>query len=116
MQLQNRLLGMGIALISLSPVAAHDVVIHAGTLIDGVGSIPRQRVSIQIKDDRIVAVQPGFVTPAGAEVIDLADSTVMPGFIDAHVHITAKLPSATNATNAACTATTMSAATRNNVG
>lgn len=79
-----------------APALARDVVIHAGTLIDGVSTSPREGVSIQIKDDRIIAVTPGFVTPAGADVIDLADSTVMPGFIDAHVHIAAKLPSRTN--------------------
>jgi imidazolonepropionase-like amidohydrolase len=31
-------------------------------------------------------------------VIELADSTAMPGFIDAHIYIAAKLPSTTNAT------------------
>jgi imidazolonepropionase-like amidohydrolase len=98
MRHHTRFLGATILLAALSPVAARDVVIHAGTLIDGVSSTPRQRVSIQIKDDRITSVMPGFVTPAGAEVIDLADSTVMPGFIDAHIHIAAKLPSAANAT------------------
>ncbi len=31
---------------------------------------------------------PGFVTPAGAEIIDLSHSTVLPGLIDCHVHLT----------------------------
>ena len=34
------------------------------------------------------AVQDGLQTPAGARVIDLRTSTVLPGFIDAHTHIT----------------------------
>jgi imidazolonepropionase-like amidohydrolase len=67
---------------------AKDLVIHAGTLIDGVAKAPRTQVSILIHDDRISGVQPGFVTPAGAEVIDLSHSTVLPGLIDDHVHIT----------------------------
>ena len=77
---------------------ARDVVIHAGTLLDGVGDAPRQKVSILIHDDRIAAVEPGFVTPTGAEIIDLSSQTVMPGFIDCHVHIASKLPSRANAT------------------
>ena len=66
---------------------AKDVVIHAGRLIDGTGGPPRDKVSILIHDDRVVAVQDGFATPAGAEVIDLSDDTVLPGLIDCHVHI-----------------------------
>jgi imidazolonepropionase-like amidohydrolase len=77
---------------------AGDVVIHAGTLIDGVSDKPRQTVSILIHDDRIAGVKDGFVTPAGAHLIDLSTATVMPGFIDVHIHVGAKLPSTTNAT------------------
>lgn len=77
---------------------ANDIVIHAGQLLDGIDSKPQSQVTIVIHDDRIVAVTPGFVTPAGAEIIDLSQATVMPGFIDCHVHIAALLPSVTNAT------------------
>jgi imidazolonepropionase-like amidohydrolase len=76
----------------------HDLVIHAGTLIDGVADSPRRQVSILIRDERILSVESGFVSPAGAEVVDLTDATVMPGFIDCHVHISAMLPGHTNAT------------------
>jgi imidazolonepropionase-like amidohydrolase len=78
--------------------SAGDVVIHAGTLIDGVSSTPRTKVSILVRDERIVSIDKGFETPAGAEVIDLSTSTVMPGFIDCHIHMSAKLPQRTNAT------------------
>jgi len=67
---------------------AKDIVIHAGRLIDGVEKTERMQVSILIHDDRITAVQPGFVTPDGAEVIDLSNATVLPGLIDCHDHIT----------------------------
>ena len=79
--------------------AAHasDVVIHAGTLIDGVSETPRQNMSIVIHDDRITSIETGFVTPSGASIIDLSHETVLPGFIDCHVHISAKLPSSANA-------------------
>jgi imidazolonepropionase-like amidohydrolase len=71
---------------------ARDMVIHAGVLIDGVSKAPRRQVSILIHDDRITDVQPGFVTPAAAEVLDLSNATVLPGLIDAHDHITMTSP------------------------
>jgi imidazolonepropionase-like amidohydrolase len=71
-----------------APAAARDLVIHAGRLIDGVGKAPRTQVSILVHDDRITSVEPSFLTPKGAEVIDLSTSTVLPGLIDDHVHIT----------------------------
>jgi len=77
---------------------ASDIVIHAGRLIDGTGAAPRREVSILIHDDRITGVENGYVTPAGARVVDLSQRTVLPGFIDCHVHVSAKLPSRTNAT------------------
>jgi imidazolonepropionase-like amidohydrolase len=65
-----------------------DRVIHAGRLIDGVSSAPRERVSILIAGDRFIGVQDGFVPPAGASVTDLSTATVLPGLIDSHTHIT----------------------------
>jgi imidazolonepropionase-like amidohydrolase len=65
-----------------------ETVIQAGRLIDGVGPAPRERASILVAGDRIVAVQDGWETPPGAKVIDLRSSTVLPGLIDCHTHIT----------------------------
>ena len=69
--------------------SAKDVVIHAGRLIDGVSNAPRDKVSILVRDDRIISVEPGFTAPAGAEMVDLSTATVLPGLIDCHDHITA---------------------------
>lgn len=80
---------MAAALSSVSaPALAKDQVVHAGRLIDGVSAKPREKVSILIHDDRITGVQDGFVTPQGAEVVDLSTQTVLPGLIDMHDHIT----------------------------
>ncbi len=62
--------------------------LHCGTLIDGVANAPRTQVTIVIEKNRITSVQNGYATPqSGDEVIDLKNKTVMPGFIDLHIHI-----------------------------
>lgn len=91
-------LAVAALILGMVPADAKDLVIHAGTLIDGVADTPRQQVSILIHDDKIVSVAAGFAAPAGVQVIDLSNATVMPGFIDCHVHISAMLPSRANAT------------------
>jgi imidazolonepropionase-like amidohydrolase len=80
------LIAMAVAL-SGAPASAKDIVIHAGRLIDGVSPTPVNQVSILIHDDRITGVEKGFVTPAGADVIDLSNETVLPGLIECHDHI-----------------------------
>jgi len=61
--------------------------IRAGTLIDGTGSAPVKNAVILVQGDRITAVGTNVQVPAGATVIDLSAETVLPGFIDAHVHL-----------------------------
>lgn len=89
MKLRKVVMAAAAVLAISSQAQAKDTVIHAGRLIDGVGKTARTQVSILIHDDRITAVQPGYVTPQGAEIIDLKAATVLPGLIDDHVHITA---------------------------
>jgi imidazolonepropionase-like amidohydrolase len=67
--------------------AAGPLVVRAGTLIDGRGGPPVRNAVIVIEGGRFAAVGPGVAVPPGARVVDLSQATVLPGFIDAHVHL-----------------------------
>jgi imidazolonepropionase-like amidohydrolase len=83
-----------LACLLVSPLVAQKattpkhVAIRAGRVIDGLGGAPLVNAIILIEDDRITAVGAGLTIPKDAEVIDLSRSTVLPGLIDAHTHIT----------------------------
>lgn len=68
------------------------VLIAGGNVIDGTGSAPQAKTDVLLKGDRIVAVGKNLVIDAAdranAETIDASGLTVMPGLIDAHVHVT----------------------------
>jgi imidazolonepropionase-like amidohydrolase len=68
--------------------APGETLIHAGRLIDTEAGRVLERQSIVVFGDKVSAVKPGYVDPAGYDrVIDLKDRTVMPGLIDMHVHV-----------------------------
>jgi len=76
-----------LSLLALQQPTQPTTVIRAGTLIDGTGAAPVKNAVIVIQGDRITAVGTNVQVPAGATVIDLSGATVLPGFIDAHVHL-----------------------------
>ncbi|WP_426266511.1 amidohydrolase family protein [Sphingomonas sp. LHG3443-2] len=75
------------AIVQAAPAAQPVTVIHAGTLIDVPGRAPKRNASILIQGRKIIEIRTGFADVPGARVIDLRTSTVMPGLIDAHVHL-----------------------------
>jgi imidazolonepropionase-like amidohydrolase len=59
-------------------------------LIDGTGAPPLERATVIVEDGRISGVDTsGQAIPAGAAQVDLGGKTLMPGLVDAHVHVTA---------------------------
>jgi imidazolonepropionase-like amidohydrolase len=64
-------------------------VIHCDTLVDGVESEPVADGRICIEDGRVVAAGPAdeVDVPADATRVDHGDATVIPGLIDAHLHL-----------------------------
>jgi imidazolonepropionase-like amidohydrolase len=72
-----------------TPVLKAMTVIRAGVLIDGESNTPRRNQVILIRGNVISQMSDaaGAHIPAGADVIDLSQATVLPGLIDAHTHI-----------------------------
>jgi len=74
--------------ISLHAQVKSITIIKAGKLIDTETGRVLTNQMILVEDDKIKQVGVNLRIPAGATVIDLSKSTVMPGFIDTHVHLT----------------------------
>jgi imidazolonepropionase-like amidohydrolase len=68
-------------------VPAKKIAIRAGHLIDGKSDKVTDNAVIVIEGDKIVSVSSGGDVPAGVEVIDLSQYTVLPGLTDTHTHV-----------------------------
>jgi imidazolonepropionase-like amidohydrolase len=71
-----------------TPPAAEVTVLKAARLFDGKGDSATRDGVVIVEGGKIQAVGSGLAAPAGATVIDLGDATLLPGFIDAHTHLT----------------------------
>jgi imidazolonepropionase-like amidohydrolase len=83
-------LALAPALALATPAAAQtSTIIKAARLIDGSGAAVVANGVVVVTGDRIVAAgaQGAVALPANARTIDLGDVTLLPGFVDAHVHI-----------------------------
>lgn len=68
---------------------AQKTIIYCGKLIDPVSLQVLPQMSIIVEGNKITDLQKGYSTAAaGEKIIDLKGRTVMPGLIDAHVHMT----------------------------
>ncbi len=85
-----------LALMATAPTAFADTtLIHAGELLAIPGEASRSEQTIVIEDERIVEIRNGYANPADFEgdvkVIDLKNRYVLPGLMDAHVHLQGEL-------------------------
>jgi len=75
------------ALCQTAAPSPHTIVLRASRLLDIKSGKIIKPGEVLVQGDRIVEAGPAVKHPAGAEVIDLGDRTLMPGLIDAHIHL-----------------------------
>jgi imidazolonepropionase-like amidohydrolase len=64
------------------------IALHAARLLDVDSGRMLRDPLVLVEGDRIASVSEGGSAPAGVQVIELGDTTLLPGLIDVHVHIT----------------------------
>ena len=79
-------------LLCAAAASAQVTVVKAGRLVDPDSGTVLTDQTIVIRDHKIAEVGKGLGTPAGAKVIDLSSMTVLPGLIDCHTHLMARIP------------------------
>ena len=72
----------------VSGSAGAQTIIHAGQLFDAAAGEVIEAATVVVDGDRVMSVESGYV---GEPDIDLTGAFVMPGWIDAHVHIGGEL-------------------------
>jgi imidazolonepropionase-like amidohydrolase len=81
-----RILVSGASAQSATP-SARPIVLHAARLLDVETGKMMTPAEVLLQGERIAEVGSGVTHPPGVEIIDLSDSTLLPGLIDAHVHL-----------------------------
>jgi imidazolonepropionase-like amidohydrolase len=78
-----------ILLLLCARVAAqsHPIVLHAARLLDIESGRIVSPGEVLVSSEHISAVGSSVEHPAGSDMIDLGDTTLLPGLIDAHVHL-----------------------------
>lgn len=65
--------------------------LQCGALVDVKSLTVQAERTVVVEGNRIDRVEPGYVAPAGARVVDLRGQTCLPGLIDLHVHLDSNL-------------------------
>lgn len=85
------LAALAIALPVLAQEPPKIIALKAARMFDGTGDAIVNNAVVVVTGNKITATGPNAAIPANAQVIDLGDVTLLPGFIDAHVHLTVEM-------------------------
>ncbi|MFM7395709.1 MAG: amidohydrolase family protein [Gammaproteobacteria bacterium] len=90
-KLKSTVLAAVSSVLAFAATGESATLIHAGRVIDGISAESLKDRTIVVDDGRITAIESGFRKPAsGDTLIDIRKSTVMPGLMDMHVHLTSQ--------------------------
>jgi imidazolonepropionase-like amidohydrolase len=98
MKTPRTLLAFAVTLLGFAPLAAqstlpksapgsHAIVLRAARLLDVESGRVTTPGEILVNGATIAEVGSKVTRPSGAEIIELGDTTLLPGLIDAHVHL-----------------------------
>jgi imidazolonepropionase-like amidohydrolase len=89
MKITSRVLVIFLCLVITAQAADQTIVLKAARMFDGKSNALVQNGMVIVQGDKIVDAGSDLPVPSSAQVIDLGDATLSPGFMDAHTHLTA---------------------------
>ncbi|HEX8241578.1 MAG TPA: amidohydrolase family protein [Allosphingosinicella sp.] len=81
------LLALSLLLPGAAPAEGPALLLRPARVFDGVDPRPHEGWSVLVRGDKIEAAGPSLAAPAGAKVVDLPGTTLMPGLIEGHSHL-----------------------------
>jgi imidazolonepropionase-like amidohydrolase len=81
------LLALSLLLPAAAPAEEPAFLLRPARIFDGVDPRPHEGWSVLVRGERIEAVGPALPVPAGATVVDLPGTTLIPGLIEGHSHL-----------------------------
>lgn len=82
---------LALALAVAAPATAQQtsgpILLHPAQVFDGVTPQPHVGWSVLIEGDKIAAAGPNIEAPAGAQLVELPGTTLIPGMIEGHSHL-----------------------------
>ena len=86
--MMRRLIACALALLAV-PVGAQEqaILLRPARVYDGVDPRPHAGWAVLVQGERIAAAGPNLAAPAGARIVDLPGTTLMPGMIEGHSHL-----------------------------